>query len=406
MRWLIALAFIFSFPLQSLPFITASRPANQTTPEITPLEPASQFGEQITFRVKIQPANQVKELVVFITPEGQPTVWQKISLDQVTAEGEFTQTIKARQLVLFPFSKVAYRFEVNFKNGESLPSPTHTFVYEDNRFNWQELNSGIFIIKWNSEDLTLGQEIANVAQQGLERSQQFLDVQPPEKLRIYAYSKASQLQEALQLTDQPWVAGHATPELAMIMISVPSGPEKTLELRRQIPHEIMHILQYQVMDKTYNQQPVWLVEGMASLAELSDNPEYRTVLKSTAREDMIPFQDLCLMFPREAAKAYQAYAQSQSFVSFLQQKFGISGLTALVGEYKNGVGCEEGVYSATGFSLNQLENRWEQESLGIDVGGLAIINLLPYVILGLLILLPAAMVFLPSRFTRPDLAEE
>jgi hypothetical protein len=406
MRWFIALLFFLNFPLHGLPFSMVHTPAAQTDPVITPLEPASQFGEQITFRVRIQPVDNVKELVVFITPEGQATVWQRINLDQGNNQGEFIQTIKARQLTLFPFSQVAYRFEVILKDNRPLSSETRSFTYEDNRFVWQNLKDGIFNIYWNSTDPTLGQEIDNIAKQGLQRGQQLLDVQPPDTLRIYAYTKSADLQEALQLTSQPWVAGHATPELAMIMISIPSGPEKTLELRRQIPHEIMHILQYQVMGKSYSQQPVWLVEGMASLTELSDNPEYRTVLKATDPQQIIPFRTMCIMFPREAAPAFQAYAQSQSFVSFLQQKFGTSGLMKLVEAYKNGVGCEEGVYSAVGFSLNQLEYRWEQEVLGINVGGLAFSNLLPYLLICLLILVPAALAFLAPRFTRPESSEE
>ncbi len=408
MRWLIALFFFLNIPLQGLQSILPQLPAAQAQadPVITPLEPASQFGEQITFRVRIEPPDNVKELVVYITPEGQSTVWQRISLEQDNPQNEFIQSIKARQLVLFPFSRVAYRFEVILNDSRSLSSGTSYFTYEDNRFEWQSLKEGIFQIRWNGDDATLGQEIANIAQEGLQRGQQLLDVQPPKLLRIYAYSKSADLQEALQLTSQPWVAGHATPELSMIMISIPSGPEKTLELRRQIPHEIMHILQYQVMGNSYSQQPVWLVEGMASLAELSDNPEYRTVLKAVEPQQIIPFRSICIMFPREAASAFQAYAQSQSFVSFLQQKFGTTGLMKLVEQYKNGVGCEEGVASALGFSLNQLEYRWEQEVLGINVGGLAFSNLLPYLLVSLLILIPAALAIFPPRINRPESAEE
>lgn len=406
MRWLIALVFFVSFPLQSLPFFAAQFNASQSGPVITPLEPASQFGEQITFRVRIQPADEVTELVVYITPEGQPTVWQKIDLDHVDEQGEFLQTIKAHNLVLFPFSQVSYRFDVKLKDNRSVSTETQSFIYEDNRFIWQNVKSGIFDIHWNNDDSTLGQEIANIAQEGLQRGQNLLNVDTPEFIRIYAYAKSSDLQEALDLTSQPWVAGHATPELSMIMISIPSGPERNFELRRMIPHEIMHILQYQVMGDTYTRQPVWLVEGMASMAELNDNPEYRTVLKAAATDELIPFRSLCVMFPRQAASAYQAYAQSQSFVSFLQQKFGTSKITELVQTYKNGLGCEEGIASVTGYSLNQLELRWKQETLGINVGGLAFVNMLPILILALFILVPAIAAFVTPRFARPEVDED
>jgi hypothetical protein len=404
MRWLIALIFLINFPLAAAPSPAVLFPSSQTTPVITPLDAEMKFGEEITFRVRVQPLQDVKELVVYITPESQPTVWQKFNLELSNDQGELSQTIRAHQLALFPFSQIDYRFEAVLTDGNKLSSDVKTLVYEDNRYKWQSLRSGIFDIYWNSGEPTLGQDIANIAQQGLERGLGLLSVEPPKKMRIYAYTSAHDMQTALQLTNQPWVAGHATPELSMVMISVPTGPEKNLELRRQIPHEIMHILQYQVMGKSFSQQPIWLVEGMASLAELSVNPEYRTVLSSTEPQQIIPFRTMCIMFPREAASAFQAYAQSESFVGFLQQKFGSDGLMKLIEKYKNGVGCEEGVSSALGFSLNQLEYRWEQETLGINVSALAFTNLLPYLLLGLLIIVPTVLAFF--RFSWPKPAED
>lgn len=406
MRWLVALLFIINIPLQVLPIPAALVTPLQAGPEFTLQKPGYKFGEQITFSVKVQPISNVKELLVYITPEGHTTVWEKIPIDQVDGQGRYSKTIQARQLELFPFSRITYHYEAILKDGGSAPSDSDWFTYEDNRFKWQALESGIFQIYWNSDDATTGQDIANIAKEGLQHAQQLISANPPSALRIYAYSSSQDLQSALQLTSQPWVAGHTTPELNMIMISIPSGPEKNLELRRQIPHEIMHILQYQIMGSSYQRQPVWLVEGMASQAELADNPEYRTVLKAIQPGDVIPFRSLCLMFPREAASTFQAYAQSESFVGFLQQKFGSEKILSLIKKYKDGVGCEEGVLNVLGFSLNQLEYRWEQEVLGMNVGGLAFSNLLPYLLLGLFILVPAALVFLPIRFRPPEEAEE
>jgi hypothetical protein len=405
MRWLITLIFLLQYPLAGMPFHIAFSPVVQTTtPVVTALEPESKFGEQITFKVQAEPAQDLQELVVFITPEGQPTVWEKIPLTEGNAQGEFAHTIHSRQLALFPFSQVEYRYEATTKDGQIIKTEPKTFVYADDRYKWQNKQAGPFDIFWNSGDLTLGQDIANIAQEGLDRGLSLLPVKAPEKVRVYAYSSAHDLQTALQMTNQPWVAGHATPELSMIMISIPNGPEKNMELRRQLTHELMHILQYQVMDKSFNQQPVWLVEGMASLAEIEVNPEYRTVLKAVGPQQILPFRSLCIMFPREAASAFQAYAQSESFVGFLQQKFGSDGLMKLVEEYKNGVGCEEGVSNAFGFSLNQLQSTWEQETLGMNATGLAFTNLLPYLLLGLVILVPAIFAFI--HFSKPEPAED
>jgi len=183
-----------------------------------------------------------------------------------------------------------------------------------------------------------------------------------------------------------------------VLISVPSGPERKLELERQIPHEIMHILQYQVIKNSVEQQPVWLIEGMASLAELYPNPEYSQVLESSAaRQQLISFESLCVSLPRETAGAFQAYAQSDSFVRYLQRKYGASGLRALMDAYQNGMGCSEGVEAALGEPLSQVEKQWQQEVLGINQTDLVMGNLSPYLVLGLLLIVPAAAALFPIR---------
>ncbi len=393
MHWLAALVI-----LANLLFPITLRNTLQESPEITDLGVSHQFGEQITFQVKVQSLADIRELLVYITPEGQPTVWKKIAVDQANSQGEITQIVDARQIALFPFSTVNYRYEASLYDNQTITSETKSFIYDDNRFNWQTLESGIFQIHWYGSDSTMGQEIANIAQQGMQQAQTFLTADPPSPLRIFAYQSSSDLQSALQLTNQPWVAGHAAPELGMVMISISSGPEKKLELERQIPHEIMHLLQYQVMGKSFSKQPVWLIEGMASLAELYPNPEYHRVLEETAKaQQLIAMTSLCSTFPREAGPAFQSYAQSESFVRFIHAKFGSSGLRNLIVQYQNGVGCEEGISAGLGSSLRQLEYRWRLEALGINTGALVWSNLSPYLLIGLLLILPASLSFIPYR---------
>ena len=102
-------------------------------------------------------------------------------------------------------------------------------------------------------------------------------------------------------------------------------------MERQIPHEIMHILEYQITGTSYNQIPVWLLEGLASSAELYPNPDYQQVLEKAVDEDsLLPMSVLCQDFPRDLSGALLAYAQSNSFVRFLNQNFGTRDTLSLV----------------------------------------------------------------------------
>jgi hypothetical protein len=412
MYWFAALILLFQLTIPvlhpTLPVssrITGQEQTDSSGQETERLEIIDQgtayhFGELITFQARIQgSATQMSEMIVFITPEGQPTVWEEMEIDE---DGTAVQQVDARRLSLPPFSKVHYRFEARLNDGSALSSDSFSFDYADNRFDWQSQESGIFQVYWYGNDLTLGQEILNIAERGLQKAQNILMTEPPQPLRIYAYTSSRDLQSALQLTSQSWIAGHASPQLGMILISVPAGPEKKLELERQIPHEIAHLLQYQLIGNSFLQQPIWLTEGMASLAELYSNPEYRRVLEATTSpEDVIPFGELCTSFPREANGAFRAYAQSESFVRYLHEKFGAEKLHQLINQYQDGFACEEGFTAVYTVSLAQMEYRWKQEVLGIDTGKLAMENLSPYLLLGLLVIIPASLAFVPFR-SRPQ----
>ncbi len=348
-----------------------------------------EFGKKIVFHAKVLPAAEISEVLVSFTPEGHDTYLEKMELG---IAGEVFHEVLVDQLPLAPFSQISFFFEAQWKDGGKSSSEVYLLEYNDTRYTWQTVESGIFQVSWYGEDSTLGQEIINVAKSGLDEAQGILPADPPVPLRIYAYDSSSALQEALKLTGDIWVAGHTSPELGLILISVPSGPEKKLELQRQIPHEIMHLLQYQITGKNFTRQPIWLTEGMASLAELYPNPEYGRVLKSAAETGkFIPLSDLCSTFPSEASPAFQAYAQSESFVRFLHKTFEITGLHNLVDQYQNGLGCAEGISAAFGSSLGQLEYRWKQEVLGVNAGRLAASRLGPYMLLGLLLLVPVTV---------------
>jgi hypothetical protein len=393
MRWLALLGLLFQLAAHAVPALT-----NQSGPVITDMGAEVKFAEKLVFHLNVQPLADVNELMVVISGEGQQPVLHKISLEGASDQTEIVEEVSVDSLSLLPFTEVTYHFEASLKSGGQMSSEKVTFEYNDDRFEWKEYQSGIFDVYWYDGDAALGRQIANIAQLGLERSQSVLLVKPPEPLRIYAYSKSADLQSALGATTQEWVAGHATPQVGMVLISVPSGPERKLELERQIPHEIMHILQYQVIKNGVEQQPVWLIEGMASLAELYPNPEYSQVLESAAaKQQLISFESLCVSLPRETAGAFQAYAQSDSFVRYLQRKYGASGLRALMDAYQNGMGCSEGVEAALGEPLSQVEKQWQQEVLGINQTDLVMGNLSPYLMLGLLLIVPAAAALFPIR---------
>lgn len=368
--------------------------SGQARVEFSDLTAAYKYGEEVTFQVKIKQPAIVKDILLLIRPQGQDTILEQAVLNP---QGEMMLTFDLKQRPFRPFAPVEYWLRVTTTTGEKVESTHQVLFYEDNLQPWQRLEEGRFLVNWRDGDQKFGQAVLNAAIAGQKAVAAYLPLPDATTVRIYVYPSARELQSALVFNQQTWVAGHTSPDLGLILLSIPPGLDQQLEMDRQIPHELAHIALYQLAGSAYTRLPLWLNEGIASLAELNPNPEYRIALeRSSSAGHIIPMETLCGSFPGDASSAFLAYAQSASFIRFFVQKFGTPGLTALINQYKNGIGCLEGVQSATGSSLAQLQSRWQQESLGMNTTSLAIQNLAPYLIIGALLLLLPLSVALKS----------
>ena len=349
------------------------------------------FGEQITFQAIVQSTQAVEKAFVLFSVKGEGLTRSgetQVSLQDGTTY-QLTYTYPLTNQPLRAFTQVGYRFQVRLQNGEEITSPSFSFAYNDNRVEWQHLEKQPFNISWYAQDdIAFGDNALQTAEAGLKQIQSLLSINAPEKIDIYIYPNASTLQEVLVLSGQDWVAGHADPDLGVMLAAIPSRPEQSLLMEQILPHEMMHILLFESLGDGYHSQPTWLVEGLASLAELYPNPDYQLLLNNALERDtLLRMKTLCSAFPRDASSALLAYAQSASFTRYLHQQFGKSGLNRLMQGYSDGLDCSRGVEIALGGDLDQLERQWREDELGENRTGVAVQNLLPWLALALVVLI-------------------
>ena len=367
------LALIILLLLLSLPGVALGQV--QITDQVT-----HKFGEFIEFRGQIQEDAPVQSLQLFIQPEHQTDTISSPPL--IPEAGSVEYQIDPNQEKIRAFSTLEYWFEVTMDNGDLIATPRQTYSYDDNRFTWENRSEEPIDVYWHDGDASFGQAILDVAQQGLEQINSLLPMPSLDKVRIYAYANAVDLRATLQISNKNWVGAHTDPDLGVMVVSLPPGPEQRLEMERQIPHELMHIMLYKKIGPAYTNLPIWLNEGLASIAELYPNPDYLVLLNDAYENDSLPpISSLCTSFPRDAAGAYLAYAQSASFTRFLQQQYGSSGLDSLLLAYADGLDCERGIQIALGSDLTQLELRWRRETFGQNPWFTALTNLAPWLVL-------------------------
>jgi hypothetical protein len=217
-------------------------------------------------------------------------------------------------------------------------------------------------------------------------------VNPSKPIDIYIYASGTDLANALEIGSIPWVGGHASPDLRVVLVPIAPGPEQGLEMDRKIPHELAHILTYDLMGERYTHLPAWVREGIATHTELSPNPDYpRALTQASAQKTLIGMKDLCGSFPPESGRAFLAYAQSESFTRFIIDKYGQTGFLALTSAYGDGMDCEQGMRRALGQTLSEVEADWHASSLGENASLTALNNLFPYIAI-LVVMLLVSMV--------------
>lgn len=369
--------------LLCLALFGGSRPVHAQTGE--PVENVRlwyDFGVHITFLASLPPGAQVASAEVFLRREGEEIT--RATPAQLQPDGSLIARYE-QVGTLRPFGRILFWFAVRYADGRSVLSREYSFRYVDNRFPWQTLESGLLRVHWYDGDALFGQAALDSARAGLRSLGDSASLTLSAPVDIYLYNSADTLHATLDARD--WVAGHASPELGVAVVAIPPGEAQTIAMQTQIPHELAHLLLYQALGPDYDRLPVWLREGLAVSAEVYPNPDFDRVLQLAYKSGgLLPLNQLCATFPLDASRAFLSYAEAYSFVTWLRQNYGESGLWALFRAYADGLDCEAGPVRALGLGLPALEARWREQVFGENRLGMAFRQLAPYGLLLLLVL--------------------
>lgn len=344
------------------------------------------FGRTITFQARIKAPIPLRQASLLFRGVNEQVT--RVETLQPAEDGWVSFTYDASLNAFPPFSWIVFWFQATLEDGKTYTSPAIRFQYNDDRFPWRSAARENMTIHWYAGDDAFGAAALDAAAEGMRLINELVPVPLTEPIDVYIYSNASDLRDTLFLGGVEWAGGHANPKLGIVLAAIPPAPSQGIEMQTKIPHELAHVMLYRWLGEKYANQPAWLLEGIASMAETYPNLEYARALEiANADRSLIPFIDLCASFPADAGSAFLAYAQSQSFVTYLRDSFGSSGLARLLNSYGEGFNCELGATNALGVPLSQLDARWRENVLGQNVLGAAARNLLPFILLIVLVLL-------------------
>jgi hypothetical protein len=259
----------------------------------------------------------------------------------------------------FPFTDVAYWWEVDLLSGAALVSPAQTAFYYDDRFTWNELSRNTLRLYWMEGSPEAADDLADLALLSLGTISAELETPIPSKVMVVEYARLADFNAALGARIRGWEGAVSSPETATIILAAAPGAEGRSALVTLLPHEIAHILIAARWGSGYDSIPVWLLEGTAAGYEMEPRPEAEFQMREAVKAgSAIPIRSLCRVYPAEEASALLAYAESKSFVAFLKERHGIAAIRSALGIYAGGADCDAGIEIATGEPLEALESAW------------------------------------------------
>ncbi|MGD9001545.1 MAG: peptidase MA family metallohydrolase [Anaerolineae bacterium] len=331
--------------------------------EVTENSVEYSFAQHVTFTLEASFDTEITEIYLFFhATHDEETEKTRVTVEQPAREISIRHTHDVRRYPLPPFADISYWWQIEDATGEQHKIDPKWFRYTDNRFSWEHLRPDGIAIHWIKEegDPAFSQTALDIAQASLKDINAELRAPIPDSFDIFIYNSEHNLEAAMVLTGREWAGGQARPELGAVVVAVPPEQGYTSRMKRYLPHEITHLLVYQlVTPEGYRYVPEWLDEGLATANERLPTPEYALALEEARQADqLLPIEDLCVPFSPDPRTAVLSYAQSASVVQFVRQRHGADGIRRLLSAYANGASCTSGVEEALEVSFGQLENDW------------------------------------------------
>jgi hypothetical protein len=260
-----------------------------------------------------------------------------------------------------PGAEVSYWWMIEDDDGDRVESSPKMMHFDDNRFAWQSLASGVpegegMTLFWYTGGDSFAQELMDVCEEGLAKLTEDIGAYPGGPIKIYIYASTSDLNGAMVYSEE-WTGGVAFTDFGIIAISIP--PSKLDWGKGALVHELTHLVVHQATFSPYGQLPLWLDEGLAMYNECGLDPSLCSDLEETILEhELISVRSLCSPFSAYTEKAYLSYAESYSLVEYLLSNYGYDKMLELLSVLKQGKTYDDALTEVYGFDINGLDTHW------------------------------------------------
>ncbi len=325
------------------------------------LEAEVEIRSAITFRLDAPwtgpPPSRVS--ILFGLPDGAVTRRGRATFE--LDDGRLVASHRWRPRgTLLPGAEIEYQFEVRGTDGPAHTT-TSTVVYIDPELPWQTQSEGLVDMWWYAGGDGLATDAVAGIRRGLTALEEDFGLELQRRTRLVFYADGDRMRADMGRGTRPWVGGVAAARFNLIVLYASEFDWGRSTLAATIAHELTHIaIEHAVGDPPRN-LPTWLHEGVATVVEsaVAERFSYEDIVQAAFEADrLISLRGLTGSFPVQSTGALLAYAQSNSFVKFIIDRWGESAITKILDAYREGASQDRALRQAVGLSLNALEAEW------------------------------------------------
>ncbi len=188
---------------------------------------------------------------------------------------------------------------------------------------------------------------------------------PKQPFRIIVHPDATELPPDLRLAHHEGSPGFALLGRNEIHLLLAETNATTSGLRAVLVHEMVHELLHQACEPWGHRIPRWFHEGLAQVVAgdtyLGSSEEM--IVWRAATQQLLPFSELGDGFPAEPQLLKIAYAQSYSYVAWLERQVGLAGLVAMARSVDKDRSFDLALVHATDRSTAVLLEDWTDHVL-------------------------------------------
>ena len=263
----------------------------------------------------------------------------------------------SQESYMVPGAQVIYYWELSDSSGASISTDPQTVIYEDTRFEWEQLTQGDLTVNYYFGDAASNQTVLDVAAETIDRFSKLERTTVDFPVKIWVYKTSAEMAPAVasRIGNGPNTSVRTLGEVAASDTALVSRDSDFLNIVR---HELTHIVTGAATRNYLADIPVWLNEGLSTYAQHDLLPSESQALDLAIQRDaVLPITSLGSAARGNGNQVSIFYAESGSIVGYMidvlgEDKFG-DFLQALANDTLDG--ALEAVY---GFDTLGLENAW------------------------------------------------